>query len=113
MQRRITVVKPIILVAIIMGLLLKVTTDAVPATAQDQGTKVIVKVDGLSCPFCAFGLEKKLKKLEGVKAVHLKIDAGVAELIFVPRAVIDESKIRKAVEEGGFTPRTIQVVKVE
>lgn len=105
--------KRLILTVMIMSLLLMVTAYAVPAMAQGQETKVIIKVDGLSCPFCAFGLEKKLKKLEGVKAVHLKIDAGVAELIFVPRAVIDESKIRKAVEEGGFTPREIQVVKTE
>ena len=30
------------------------------------GTEYQLRVDGLACPFCAYGIEKKLKKTEGV-----------------------------------------------
>lgn len=101
------------LVAITFGLLLMGMAHAVPAMAQNQGTKVLVKVEGLSCPFCAFGLEKKLRKLDGVQAVTIKVDQGVAEVTFAPGAVVDEDKIREAVIAGGFTPREIRVVETE
>jgi mercuric ion binding protein len=106
-------VKQIIIVSSIVSLLLMGMAYSVPAIAQERGTKVLVQVDGLSCPFCAFGLEKKLKKLSGVEAVTIKVDQGVAEVIFAPGSVIHQNKIREAVEAGGFTPREIRVIKPE
>ena len=35
-----------------------------------------VQVDGLGCPFCAFGLEKKFKELKGIKKVRIDIETG-------------------------------------
>ncbi len=42
--------------------------------------KVRVRVDGLSCSFCAYGLEKKLLEIDGVKSIEISIDDGVALL---------------------------------
>lgn len=33
-------------------------------------------VDGLSCPFCAYGLEKKLGEVEGVQSLETNIKDG-------------------------------------
>ncbi len=56
-----------------------------PVLAQEQGEHLYVKieVDGLSCPFCAFGLKKKLKKIEGVE----KVDVSVKNAGFTPREI--------------------------
>ncbi|MBI3994805.1 MAG: heavy-metal-associated domain-containing protein [Nitrospirae bacterium] len=87
---------------------------ALPAAADPHPeSTVIVQVDGLSCPFCAFGLEKKLSKLPGAQSVAIKVDQGVAELTFAPGSRIDEDRIREAVRAGGFTPREIRILKPE
>jgi mercuric ion binding protein len=67
-----------------------------------------VQVDGLACPFCAYGLEKKLKRLPGAKNVQIELNAGratfdVAGSVLLPGAVKD------AVRDAGFTARDITV----
>ena len=37
--------------------------------AQKQMDQFQVQVDGLGCPFCAYGLEKKFKEFKGIKNV--------------------------------------------
>ena len=71
--------------------------------------KIQVKIDGLSCPFCVYGLEKKLKRVEGVEDLKLQFDIGVAEIKIKDGKSIDIDGIRKAVKDGGFTPRDMVV----
>lgn len=71
--------------------------------------QVSVRVDGLSCPFCAFGLEKKLKSIEGVEKLEIKVNDGLAILTFKGDAKIDEKLIAKKVKEAGFTPGEIKI----
>ena len=78
-----------------------------PAMAQDSSTQITVRVDGLSCPFCAYGLEKKLTQLEGAASVRIDIEHGVAVITLVEGKTIEENRLRKAVEDSGFTPRKI------
>ncbi len=86
-------------------LLLAFTTLA----AANQPQKVTVRVDGLACPFCAYGLEKKLKKIENVENLEIKINEGVVTLYFKEGAKIDKEQIAKKVKEAGFTPREVQI----
>ena len=44
----------------------------------DSPQQIIVRVDGASCPFCAFGLEKRLGHIEGVADVKIEMKAGKA-----------------------------------
>ncbi|TDI67542.1 MAG: copper chaperone [Bacteroidetes bacterium] len=76
-------------------------------TEMASEQKVRVRVDGLSCSFCAYGLEKKLLKIEGVKAVEISIDDGAALLTLDKDAEIGEEVIKKEVKDAGFTPREI------
>lgn len=69
--------------------------------------QVRVRVDGLSCPFCAYGLEKKLLEIDGVKSVEISIDDGEALLTLDRDAEIAEETIKKEVKKAGFTPREI------
>ena len=41
-----------------------------------QITRVTVRVDGLSCPFCAYSLEKKIKAVEGTKEPVINVEEG-------------------------------------
>ena len=71
--------------------------------------KVTVRVDGLTCPFCAYGLEKRIKEIPAVQESIISLEDGIVELI--PRAGqhIDIDEVKAAVIAGGFTPRGVQV----
>ncbi len=93
-------------------LLLAFTVGARKAEAgqkAQQGKTVAVRVDGLACPFCAYGLEKKLKKMEGVEKLEIKINDGLALLHFKADAKIDTQLIVKKVKEAGFTPKEVKL----
>jgi len=74
-------------------------------------TKYVVGVDGLSCPFCAFGLEKKLKKVENVESISIDMDKGQAVVIAKAGAIIKEEDLRKAVKEAGFSVSSLEKVE--
>lgn len=73
----------------------------------DSAQQIVVRVDGASCPFCAFGLEKRLGHLEGVANVKIEMKAGKAIVTLREGATVSEQALRQAVEEAGFTPREI------
>ena len=68
-----------------------------------QSSEVKVRVDGLSCPFCAYGLEKKLNELDGVESINIDFEEGLVVL----QENISEEEIRTKIEKAGFTPREI------
>lgn len=68
-----------------------------------------VRVDGLACPFCAYGLEKKLKKLPGVSRVDIDLESGRASFDVASDTLLMPGPVREAVREAGFTPRAITV----
>ena len=74
---------------------------------ETSDQRVIVNIDGLSCPFCAYGVEKKLKNLKGLKDIEIKMNEGKVLLTFELEATIDVEAIKEAVEDSGFTAREI------
>ena len=78
----------------------------------DLKPKVTVRVDGLTCPFCAYGLEKRIKKLSAVRESTLNIKKGTVELFPKKGQHIEIDEVLDAVKSGGFTPREIRVALV-
>ncbi|MDA2934477.1 heavy-metal-associated domain-containing protein [Acidobacteria bacterium AH-259-D05] len=74
-------------------------------------TKYVIGVDGLSCPFCAYGLEKKLKKVENVNSVSIDMDRGQAVVSPKAGTTIKEEALRKAVKEAGFSVSSLEKVE--
>ena len=71
--------------------------------------KVTVRVDGLTCPFCAYGLEKRIKEIPAVQESIISLEDGIVELIPRTGRHIDIDEVKAAVIAGGFTPRGVQV----
>jgi mercuric ion binding protein len=91
--------------AIALSLVLVATgVFAAPAAYQLQ-------VDGLACPFCAYGIEKKLGALEGVQSVETHIKDGVVIVIMKEGVTLDEATAGKAVKEAGFKLRKLEPVR--
>jgi mercuric ion binding protein len=62
-----------------------------------------LQVDGLACPFCAYGIEKKLTALDGVDKVETHIREGAVIVTMEDGAALDEATAKRAVEAAGFT----------
>lgn len=81
---------------------------AMAALAEAQ--TYALQVDGLACPFCAFGIEKQLHKIDGVDELDTDIKAGVVLLTMKDGVLLDETAARQAVERAGFTLRGLEQV---
>ena len=85
-----------LLLAVSIALLLH----AAPADAAFVAAEL--RVNGLSCPFCAFGIEKKLLGVDGVQGVEVFLDDGRILLRFEPENDATVSDLEKAIKKAGF-----------
>ena len=88
--------KGVLLGAVTLGLLLH----AAPANATFVSAEL--RVNGISCPFCAFGIEKKLLDVDGVQGIEVFLDDGRIALTFLPDNTVTVSDLERAVEKAGF-----------
>lgn len=79
-----------------------------PPPAQAQVRQATVDVAGMACPFCAYGLEKRLRKVEGVDSVEVELKEGRATLNVGEGSSIDLPAVVEAVHEAGFTPGRLE-----
>ena len=68
-----------------------------------------MKVDGLSCPFCAYSLEKQLKKVDGTGNVAIEVNDGIATLKAGEGQSIGVEQLEEAVKKAGFTARGMTI----
>ena len=82
---------------------------AATLVASAQTDAFTLRVEGLGCPFCAYGLEKKFKDVKGID--DLKIDIKTGKMTFaVPVATalsLEEADAR--VTKAGYTAKGISV----
>lgn len=71
--------------------------------AHSQILEVTVTVEGLACPFCAYGIEKKLKRVEGVRSIDIDMNRGVVVLAAEKGRSVDIGQIPGAVKDSGFS----------
>ncbi len=72
--------------------------------AYGEIEEVRIQVDGLSCPFCVYGVEQQLKEVPNIKEVLTDFKQGRVNLSFKEDKPLDLSTLYQAVERGGFTP---------
>ncbi len=70
-------------------------------------------VDGLACPFCAYGVEKKVGGLEGVEKVEIEIEEGVVAVTLAEGATLDKAAAKEAVDQAGFSLHKFEAPKNE
>ena len=77
---------------------------ATPAFARD--VQLVLRIDGITCPFCVAASEKDLRKIDGVKGVSSSLKDGTITIC------VDDEKVRftdrqltKLFREKGFTYR--------
>lgn len=70
-----------------------------------------LRVDGLACPFCAYGIEKKLNAIEGVEHLETNIKDGTVIVTMKDGVTLDEASAKQAVKEAGFSLRKLEQVQ--
>ena len=72
------------------------------------GNQYALAVDGLACPFCAYGVEKRLSAIEGVESVETDVKSGQVVVTLAEGKTLSEEVARQAVKDAGFTLRSLK-----
>lgn len=67
-----------------------------------------IRVDGLACPFCSYGVEKQLLKISGVNDVKTDIKTGTLKVGTKKGVKLTGAQLRAAVQKSGFTLRSFK-----
>lgn len=87
-----------------LSLMLAALLFSVAALAADN--HYVLGVDGLACPFCAYGIEKRLNKIDSVTDVQVDVGESVVHVTLQEGRTLTEKQADRAVEEAGFTLRS-------
>lgn len=72
------------------------------------GTTVYsIRVDGLACPYCAYGIEKKLNQINGVKFIDMNLDKGLVT-VEAYDVKLKDAQLEQLFKDSGFTYRSKQ-----
>lgn len=85
------------------AILLAVAALGLATTAIAAQPRYQIQVDGLACPFCAYGIEKKLRAIPSVERVETNIKEGTVVVVMKDGATLDRPRVERAVREAGFT----------
>lgn len=79
-----------------------------PHAAQEPPPDIVVEVNGLSCPFCAYGLEKKFGERAEVDSVVVELEENEVHLWLEAGEELSDDEVRGTVKDAGFTPAAIR-----
>ena len=91
-----------ILRTLIMGLLLSLSF-----VIQAETILYTIRVDGLACPYCAYGIEKKLNQLKGVKFLDIDLEKGIVS-VQTEGVKLSDEQLKQLFEDSGFSYRSKQ-----
>ena len=74
------------------------------------GETVEVKVSGMFCEMCAYGLQMSLNNIEGVKEAKVDYAGDSCRVEMEEGIAVDLDVINKAIVESGFSPGEVKKV---
>lgn len=78
------------------------------APAADDGTDAyVLRVDGLACPYCAYGIEKQFDHLAGVTDTDVDLARGAVVVHVTPGTRFERAQLEQTVKDSGFTLRRV------
>ncbi len=78
---------------------------ALSHSAFAETTVYSIRVDGLACPYCAYGIEKKLNEQQGVKFIDMDLEKGIVTAESYDRK-LDDTLLKQLFQDSGFTYRS-------
>lgn len=77
-------------------------------TTLADNIQYTMRVDGMACPYCAYGIEKKLKAIEGIQNIDIDLDKGLVIVIGTESVDLSEEKMTTLFQDAGFTFRSME-----
>lgn len=93
--------KKLIIHHLISGLLLLIFTHS----ALAETIVYSIRVDGLACPYCAYGIEKKFNELEGIEFIDMDLEKGIVT-VDADDVKLNDAQLRQLFQDAGFTYRS-------
>ncbi|MFT6417470.1 MAG: copper chaperone CopZ, partial [Dokdonia sp.] len=103
--------KRIIIMTMILSLFAVTGTQAQKNGKQMDAFEV--QVDGLGCPFCAYGLEKKFKEFKGIKKVAINIETGDFSFLYPTEKALTMDAVVEQVKKAGYTPNIAKITRAD
>lgn len=66
-----------------------------------------IRVDGLACPYCAYGIEKKFMQREGVIQFDMDLEKGLVKVTLKDGEEMTERQLKQLFDEAGFSYRSV------
>jgi len=82
-------------------------------TTFATGIHYEMRVDGLACPYCAYGVEKQLKSIKGVDEVQVDLAKGIVNAKVSKGTTLTEDQMEKLFKDAGFTFRGMKTISTE
>ena len=83
------------------------------ASAFADGTRYQMRVDGLACPYCAYGIEKNLKKIDGVEKIGVDLNNGLVTVNVAAGVTLTDAQMTKLFTDAGFTFRSMSTTVLD
>jgi len=84
-----------------------------PVEAQKEMDEFSIMVDGLGCPFCAYGLEKKFREFKGIRNVRIDMETGFFTFRYPAEKALGLTEVIGQVEVAGYTPMESKVNRAD
>lgn len=91
----------------VSSIILTATTLLWSSLSFAAGTQYDLRVDGLACPFCAYGIEKIFTKTEGVESVDIDLEKGLVIVKTAKGKAFKEDELKKIIDDAGFTMKSM------
>ena len=86
---------------------------AMSTAAFADGTQYRMRVDGLACPYCAYGIEKKLGKIDGVEKIDVDLNNGLVTVNVAEGVTLTDAQMAKLFTDAGFTFRSMVALPLD
>lgn len=84
---------------------------AVTLGNSDGASGAKMRVDGLGCPMCAESISILMDNVDGVTESRVDLSNGVVNVALDTSVNVSGEDLRRAIDDGGFTFRSIEFVK--
>lgn len=83
---------------------------AAPQTTANtvRATVYRLKVNGLACPYCAYGIEKTFQKTGKIAHIGVQIAKGFVVLHMKPGQTFTHKRLKQLVANAGFTLKGVK-----
>jgi len=106
------IIKPVVAKQAVMAIFIGAMS-LFGATVSAAESQYEIRADGLACPYCAYGIEKKFMAIKGVKHVDIKLKQGKVLVTGEESLKFAEPQLKTLFNDSGFTYRSLEKLSVD